>query len=160
LSPTFADNVGADDLVVHNGPITLSTANTGPDLGPRDFDIIITLINPFLYDPAAGNLLIDFRSTGQLFPFDIRNPTPVDAENRFGDSVSVVLGRSGNLNAPNGETTTVGFVTRFSLIPSTPPPVGPPTSKEACMNGGWRSFDTPRTFKNQGDCIQFVNTGK
>ena len=39
-------------------------------------------------------------------------------------------------------------------------PVGPPTSKDECKNGGWESFDTPRAFKNQGDCNQFVNTGK
>ena len=36
----------------------------------------------------------------------------------------------------------------------------PPQNKEQCKNGGWMLFDTPRTFKNQGDCIQFVNTGK
>jgi hypothetical protein len=35
-----------------------------------------------------------------------------------------------------------------------------PASKEQCKNGGWRNFTSPRTFKNQGDCIQFVNTGK
>lgn len=34
-----------------------------------------------------------------------------------------------------------------------------PTNKDQCKNGGWQSFDTPRHFKNQGDCIQFV-TGK
>jgi hypothetical protein len=34
-----------------------------------------------------------------------------------------------------------------------------PTSKDQCKNGGWQSFNTPK-FKNQGDCIQFVNTGK
>lgn len=37
---------------------------------------------------------------------------------------------------------------------------GPPTNKDQCKNGGWQRFDTPRKFKNQGDCIQFVNTGK
>jgi hypothetical protein len=36
---------------------------------------------------------------------------------------------------------------------------GPPRSEEQCKNGGWRRFDTPRTFRNQFDCIQFVNTG-
>lgn len=35
-----------------------------------------------------------------------------------------------------------------------------PQSKNDCKNGGWASFTTPRSFKNQGDCIQFVNTGK
>jgi len=31
-----------------------------------------------------------------------------------------------------------------------------PTAKEDCKEDGWQSFD----FKNQGDCIQLVNTGK
>jgi hypothetical protein len=33
-----------------------------------------------------------------------------------------------------------------------------PTNKNQCKNGGWMNW-TPR-FKNQGDCIQFVNTGR
>lgn len=37
---------------------------------------------------------------------------------------------------------------------------GPPTNKDQCKNGGWQRFDVPRKFKNQGDCIQYVNTGK
>lgn len=44
--------------------------------------------------------------------------------------------------------------------PCAPPPVGPPTNKDQCKNDGWKTFNTPRTFKNQGDCIQYVNTGK
>jgi hypothetical protein len=31
-----------------------------------------------------------------------------------------------------------------------------PTSKDQCKNGGWQSFGV---FKNQGDCISFVETG-
>ena len=38
--------------------------------------------------------------------------------------------------------------------------VGPPANKDQCKNGGWAAFTIPRAFKNQGDCIQFVNTGK
>lgn len=37
---------------------------------------------------------------------------------------------------------------------------GPPVDKEQCKNGGWALFTFPKKFKNQGDCIQFVNTGK
>ena len=40
------------------------------------------------------------------------------------------------------------------------PQTGPPTNKDQCKNGGWQLFDVPRVFKNQGDCIQYVNTGK
>jgi len=29
------------------------------------------------------------------------------------------------------------------------------------MKGGWKTFEGPHgPFKNQGDCIQFINTGK
>jgi hypothetical protein len=34
---------------------------------------------------------------------------------------------------------------------------GPTTSRE-CKNGGWKTFLSPRTFHNQGDCVRFVNT--
>ena len=34
------------------------------------------------------------------------------------------------------------------------------TTAAQCKNDGWKTFNTPRTFKNQGDCIQYVNTGK
>jgi hypothetical protein len=44
--------------------------------------------------------------------------------------------------------------------PTATPVPGGPTNKDQCKNGGWRNFTVPRTFKNQGDCIQFVNTGK
>jgi len=37
-----------------------------------------------------------------------------------------------------------------------------PTSKEQCKDGGWQSLTRAdgSAFKNQGDCIQYVNTGK
>ena len=37
--------------------------------------------------------------------------------------------------------------------------IGPPTDQDQCKNGGWQRFNVPRPFTNQGDCIQFVNTG-
>jgi hypothetical protein len=32
-----------------------------------------------------------------------------------------------------------------------------PTSKEQCKSGGWRTFGA--TFKNQGQCVAFVERG-
>lgn len=36
------------------------------------------------------------------------------------------------------------------------------TTREACKNGGWQTVKRANgdSFKNQGDCIQYVNTGK
>lgn len=35
----------------------------------------------------------------------------------------------------------------------------PPANPNQCKKGVWQSFVYPRQFKNQGDCIQYVNTG-
>jgi len=35
-----------------------------------------------------------------------------------------------------------------------------PAIKDQCTNDGWRRFSFPYRYKNQGDCIQVVNTGK
>jgi hypothetical protein len=37
-----------------------------------------------------------------------------------------------------------------------------PTDKNQCKNGGWMTMGRPdgTPFKNQGDCVSFVNTGK
>ena len=51
-------------------------------------------------------------------------------------------------------TDNTGFTAAFGEQGSPPPAA--PTSKEDCMDGGWR----PYGFKNQGACIKFVVTGK
>jgi hypothetical protein len=38
--------------------------------------------------------------------------------------------------------------------------VGPPTNADQCKNNNWTRFNFPSSFENQGQCIQFVNTGK
>lgn len=70
-------------------------------------------------------------------------------------TVDSILFRTGGAPAPL--TAGNGFLIDGLTLHSG---VGPPTSKDQCKDGGWQSFDTPRQFKNQGDCIQFVNTGK
>ena len=36
------------------------------------------------------------------------------------------------------------------------------SDRDACKNGGWQTLTRAdgSSFKNQGDCIQYVNTGK
>src|SRR5436190_7804718 len=50
LQPTFAANVGPNDTVVFSGSLPLSSSFTGPVSGPKEFDIIIPLSTPFVYD--------------------------------------------------------------------------------------------------------------
>jgi len=56
------------------------------------------------------------------------------------------------------------YITRISDTPSSEAepdwqPI-PLTDKDQCKSGGWSMFKFPRKFKNQGDCIKFVNTGQ
>jgi kelch-like protein 2/3 len=73
---------------------------------------------------------------------------------RYGLSLGVV---NGVLYALGGTTDDLGA---FSIVEAFTPAVGPPTNKSQCKNGGWQTFNTPRTFESQADCIKFVNTGK
>jgi hypothetical protein len=61
---------------------------------------------------------------------------------------------------PDGAVIYSPFLASTFGTPCAPPPIGPPTNANQCKNDGWKTFNTPRTFKNQGDCIQYVNTGK
>jgi hypothetical protein len=110
LSTTFANNVGSNDTVVFaRGPLTLSSAFTGPPNGPKDFDIIITLTTPFFYNPAMGNLLLDVRNFGG------GSTTVFDAVSPLGDGVSRVF--SQNVNDMTGTTDSLGLVTGFVIVP-------------------------------------------
>src|ERR1051325_4313452 len=62
LNSIFANNVGFDDTIVFSGALNISSQFLGPPTGPKDFDIRIPLSTPFLYNPAAGNLLVDIRN--------------------------------------------------------------------------------------------------
>ena len=37
---------------------------------------------------------------------------------------------------------------------------GAPLAAQECKGGGWMNFNHPRNFVNQGDCEQYVNTGR
>lgn len=109
LSQTFASNVGGNDRIVYSGALTISSSFTGPANGPKDFDIIIDLRSPFLYDPRMGNLLLDVRN------FSAGTTTFFDATYVGGDSVSRAATFSGGTveSATAQFADTLGLVTRF-----------------------------------------------
>lgn len=112
LSTTFANNVGADDTVVVNrGPLSLSSAYTGPAAGPKNFDIIFNFTNPFIYNPSAGNLLLDIRK------FSSSPTTFFDGAFAPGDSVSVVFAPVDVNAAAANASNTFGVVTQFTVTP-------------------------------------------
>jgi quercetin dioxygenase-like cupin family protein len=50
---------------------------------------------------------------------------------------------------PEGKPTTAN-------IPNNERRCGPPSDVNECMDDGWAKFTHPRSFSNQGDCVQYV----
>jgi hypothetical protein len=64
LSTAFSENVGTDEVVVFQGDLSFSIANTGPAEGPKNFDMVLQLQTPFTYDPTKGNLIFELVTRG------------------------------------------------------------------------------------------------
>jgi quercetin dioxygenase-like cupin family protein len=54
---------------------------------------------------------------------------------------------------PEGQPSTI-------FTPNNEQLCGPPASAVSCRSGGWSNFTFPRLFDSQGDCEQYVITGK
>lgn len=72
----------------------------------------------------------------------------------------LVLQTDGRLVAAGSSTRTGEGGFDFALARYLSGLVGPPLKKKQCKHEGWREFTMPRTFKNQGDCISFVEEGR
>jgi hypothetical protein len=110
LSPVFADNVGADQVIVFSG----SSAFGGIyqlSQSPQPFFNIFNASAPFRYSPTMGNLLLDILVGGQI----VIGSGGLDAQSVAGDFTSRVFATSA-LNT-SGTLDTSGLVTRFGITP-------------------------------------------
>jgi len=106
LSATFAQNVGTDDTIVYDPGLGVFVGG-----GPPNYPILVPLNHSFLYNPAAGNLLMDVRILQQNF-----GPAgQFDASSQLGDPVSRVY--QFDVNATTGITDTYGLDTAFIVTP-------------------------------------------
>lgn len=108
LSMTYADNVGADEVVVLNATdFVISSQNLGPAGGPKVFDIFHAFETPFEYDPSQGNLLMDF-TWSHVGEFSWDNVHNAGADGQ-------------GIGGPGGSSTAAwslgAFVTEFTVVP-------------------------------------------
>src|SRR5438093_6501897 len=124
----LANNVGGNDTVVFQGPITLSSRFVGPSSGPKEFDIIVPLSTPFTYDPRQGNLLVEFRN------FSGSAAANIDAGGALNDGASRAYGYSGNASTAAGIDKAAEVLQLVYAAEPFPPP--PP----------FRTFDVSRDY--------------
>ena len=125
MSTTFAENLGTNTTLVFDGTLRLTTANLPGPGDTRQFDILFPFTTPFLYDPAAGNLLLDLQiisSSGPSIGWD------AVTGNRAAGGISA----GGSPTAATGEFSSPSVV-QFTFEP--PPLVTIRTSQvEVCWN--------------------------
>jgi hypothetical protein len=99
LSPTYSNNISGGETLVYSGTL-LPTASESVG----GFTITLSLLAPFLYQPADGNLLLDIRNTGgaAMFPYPVA----------FSDGSYAVEGVS-----PTGSVAGVAPVIQFASAP-------------------------------------------
>jgi kelch-like protein 18 len=136
-------------------PITDTWTTKAPMTIARQLEGV-GVLNDQIYAAGGQN-----NSSGPLATAEAYNPrtdtwtaiAPMSTA-RYGLTLGV---NDGVLYAIGGTTDDLGA---FSIVEAFTPVVGPPINKIECKNGGWQTFNTPRTFESQAHCIKFVHTGK
>jgi hypothetical protein len=153
MSTRFSENVGANSTLVFDGTLALSSENLPGPGNTRQFDYAYPFTTPFLYDPAAGNLVVELQivhATGPSIRFDAVTGSPVVR----------------NLSAPNAPTATSGQfyeapVLRFTFEPV--PAITIRTSEvEVCWTSvpdatyrvEWRTDVSPADWTPLVECVR------
>lgn len=132
-----------------NGPadvrIGMTTMNPGETNGWHRHPGVVYVIvasGSLTFESGCGD--VETYTAGQAFS---ERDTDIHRAVNYG---SVPLVFYGTVIVPAGGPT---------KIPYPGPLCGPPVNADACKNDGWRKFDYPRTFANQGDCVSFTEHG-
>ena len=126
LSTTFAENLGTNTTLVFDGTVNLTTGNRPGPGNTQYFDYVFPFTTPFLYDPAAGNLVLDLQieGSGSAVTFDTVSGDPaIGRVFSFGSSTATT---GANL---------FSLVTQFTFEP---PPLA--TIRVSQMEVCWRSI--------------------
>lgn len=112
ISSTFANNFNAP-VLVYSGAVTF---NLPFDNGnPRCFCYTISFATPYVYDPSAGNLLMDIRILVGNNPFGSSLPTLDFQRDTPTSAMSFVVDYSSGTAVTGGAGVQQGFPTQFTI---------------------------------------------
>lgn len=168
----FSDRVGrylgADGLrhgYYQTGPTIAEVTNIDHPLAapgqtyPMGLNNAGQVVGWYFNTTDVGNFRHGFLwQAGQFTSLDYQGVNPLGFNGR--DTIPNDINGAGMVVGETRESIEgYGFIGGHAWI-AIPHLVVTPTNADQCRNGGWSRFESPRRFKNQGDCIQFVNTGR
>jgi hypothetical protein len=144
-----ADITGFTGATFASASFTLANAAQCNGGSPR-FDVYTSVQAPFFLGcnnvtpviNGDGSATYTFNATTIAASGQVPFPTGTIT------SVDVLIDVQGTADLTN---ITFNGVTQVPAVTQ----VGPPTTKNMCMHGGWKTFNHP-TFKNQGQCVSYV----
>jgi hypothetical protein len=156
MSTTFSENIGTNNTLVFDGTVALSTQNLPGPGNTRQFDIVYPFTTPFLYDPAASNLLVEFQTSSG-------SGQPWDAVTAADTLVRTVIA-PGSPNAPTGSFTD-SPVRQFTFVAPALATIRA-SEVEVCWNSQsnityqvqYRSDLTENPWISLDDCIRSTNS--
>jgi len=153
MSTKFSENTGNNRMLVFDGSLILSSENLAGPEDTRQFDMITPLTTPFLYDPAAGNLVLDLQVARD-------GGLPIEYDGVTENPALRGLASFDNATAPSGEFVTPQ-ITQFTF--AAPPLVTIRQSQvEICWNSKsnltyqvqYRSELTTNIWTSLVDCVR------
>src|SRR5262245_34149435 len=156
-STNWAANVGPDVTTVYSGTVTVSPGTVTSTTTPGPFHVTITLSTPFIYDPNAGDLVIDTEHApsaytgGTLQAFDVMT-TAVNGSRVYSSTLYPVA---------NGVDSACD-VMEIGYSPVVGTPATNVTLGQGCGNqftSFYEFFSTPATFDLSGTGIMMIPTG-
>ena len=105
----FDNNIGPDATLVYSGSLNWPIPSSG---SPHPFELPLEFTTPFVYDPSAGNLLLEVYNLSEVFPFEysLDRQNSVDETSRV---VEVVIPSTGEHVIPPVGVGSRGLVTQF-----------------------------------------------
>jgi hypothetical protein len=146
LTNVFDENYSAPPTVVFSGDVTIPAALPGGT--PADFDFCIPFTQAYDH-PAGSNLIVEIVNTSA----DL-DDAPRDACRATEPGCTTARAYAFSPVATIATSVEGGGLIMKLISPAPPKPVDP-TTHEECYKGGWSNFE----FKNQGQCVRFVETG-
>jgi hypothetical protein len=145
-----ADITGFTGQTFASASFTLASATQCNGGSPR-FDVYTSVQAPFFL--GCNNVTPVINADGSAtYTFDATTIAAGGGQVPFPtgtiSSVDVLVDVQGSADLTK---ITFNGVTQVPVVAQ----VGPPTSKDVCKHGGWKTFNHP-TFKNQGQCVSYV----